>query len=51
VERSDTHQLQLAKMMGIAKGSTHPCTNYEEISTRPDGTPWKRRYSIVIARP
>jgi ubiquinone/menaquinone biosynthesis C-methylase UbiE len=25
--------------------------DYEEISTRPDGTPWKRRYSIVIARP
>jgi hypothetical protein len=24
VERSDTHQLQLAKMMGFAKGSTHP---------------------------
>jgi ubiquinone/menaquinone biosynthesis C-methylase UbiE len=25
--------------------------DYEDISTRPDGTPWKRRYSIVIARP
>lgn len=25
--------------------------DYEEISTRPDGTPWTRRYSIVIARP
>jgi ubiquinone/menaquinone biosynthesis C-methylase UbiE len=25
--------------------------DYEEITTRPDGTPWKRRYSIVIARP
>jgi ubiquinone/menaquinone biosynthesis C-methylase UbiE len=24
---------------------------YEEIVTRPDGTPWTRRYSIVIARP
>ena len=27
VERSDTHQSHLAKMMGFAKGSTHP-TNY-----------------------
>jgi hypothetical protein len=26
VERSDTHQLLFAKMMGFAKGSTHPCT-------------------------
>jgi SAM-dependent methyltransferase len=25
--------------------------DYEEMSTRPDGTPWKRRYSIVVARP
>lgn len=25
--------------------------DYEEITTRPDGTPWKRRYAIVIARP
>ena len=25
--------------------------DYEEIVTRPDGTPWKRGYSIVIARP
>ena len=25
--------------------------DYEEISTGPDGTPWKRRYSIVVARP
>jgi SAM-dependent methyltransferase len=25
--------------------------DYEEISTRPDGTPWRKRYSIVIARP
>jgi hypothetical protein len=24
VERSDTHQLPFAKMMGFAKGSTHP---------------------------
>jgi hypothetical protein len=24
VERSDTHQLQLAKVMGFAKDSTHP---------------------------
>jgi hypothetical protein len=24
VERSDTHQLKFAKMMGYAKGSTHP---------------------------
>src|SRR5258707_12109768 len=27
VERSDTHQSKLAKMMGFAKGSTHP-TSY-----------------------
>jgi SAM-dependent methyltransferase len=25
--------------------------DYEEITTRPDGTPWTRRYAIVIARP
>jgi ubiquinone/menaquinone biosynthesis C-methylase UbiE len=25
--------------------------DYEETVTRPDGTPWKRGYSIVIARP
>lgn len=25
--------------------------DYEEMSTRPDGTPWKRRYSIVVAEP
>ncbi len=25
--------------------------NYEEISTRPDGTPWKKRYSVIVARP
>jgi len=24
VERSDTHQPQFAKLMGFAKGSTHP---------------------------
>jgi hypothetical protein len=24
VERSDTHQLQFLKLMGIAKNSTHP---------------------------
>ena len=24
VERSDTHQLQLAKLLRFAKGSTHP---------------------------
>jgi hypothetical protein len=24
VERSDTHQSQFAKLMGFAKGSTHP---------------------------
>ena len=26
--------------------------DYEKMSTRPDGTPWKRRrYSIIVARP
>jgi ubiquinone/menaquinone biosynthesis C-methylase UbiE len=25
--------------------------DYEEMITRPDGTPWKRRYAIIVARP
>jgi len=33
VERSDTHQLKFAKMMGFAKGSTHP-TSYELDASR-----------------
>ena len=25
--------------------------DYEEMTTRPDGTPWKRRYAVIVARP
>jgi pimeloyl-ACP methyl ester carboxylesterase len=33
VERSDTHQSQFAKLMGFAKGSTHPTRFFDDLGS------------------
>jgi hypothetical protein len=43
VERSDTHQLPFAKMMGFAKGFTHPTGRHRNFDGQRHGRFYKLR--------